>query len=559
MNPFPFLLLFLTMLPLAAQGMADERLQEQLRHRLELLGEPGELVAGGQVLHALTPLHILYQQRGWRPLWFGEGSGSPASLDQVIDAIDLAFEHGLEPAHYHRQRLSELLDRLAQRAATEVDQRLRADIELLASDALLTLAEHLAHGRIDPETIDPEWFISRDSTALLDRLAEAARGGNPGLRDILQRLLPIHSEYRTLVDRLALQRQLADSGEWTKIEGGRLLRPGENDARVPGIRSRLFGLGDLTGPDDAGSEQARLQYDSRLEEAVIRFQQRHGLATDGVVGPRTLAALNVSPGLRIDQLRANLERWRWLPRSLGEEYILVNIAGFSMVVVSDGNALMEQRVVVGTPYRRTPVFSGRMTYLVLNPSWEVPHSLAVQDQLPKIRENPAYLEEMGFALLQGWGVEEQRIDPRAVDWNALSARNFSYRLRQAPGPMNALGRVKFMFPNPHSVYLHDTPSRGLFSEENRARSSGCIRLEEPDRLTSWLLTERSSIMLPERLADIVESGRETTVPLDRPIAVHLLYWTAWVDDQDIVHYRDDIYQRDRRLIEALDDELSPGT
>lgn len=561
MRPFRCALLLLLALPwfmpLQAESLPiDERLREVLRHRLEVLDEPGEL-AGGRILHAAAPLRALYRERGWRPLWFGAETGSPASLSQVLSAIDLAFEHGLEPADYHRRRLAELLGRRKQSPPLEADPRLRADIELLASDALLTLADHLAHGRVDPETIDPEWFISRDSTALLDRLAEAAKGENLALRDILQRLLPTHAEYATLVDRLSLQRTLARSGEWAMIEGGALLRPGQSDARVPQIRRRLIALGDLGGGEELTSDQLGLRYDPLLEEAVKRFQQRHGLAADGIVGPRTLAALNVSPASRIDQLRANLERWRWLPRSLGEEYILVNIAGFNMAVFRDGEALMKQRVVVGTPYRRTPVFSGRMSYLVLNPSWEVPHKLAVEDQLPRIRENPAYLEEMGFSVLRGWGVDEQRIEPAAVDWSALSARNFPYRLRQAPGPLNALGRVKFMFPNPHSVYLHDTPSRGLFSEENRARSSGCIRVEEPERLMTWLLTERSRTMTPERLAVVVESGVETTVPLDEPLPVHLLYWTAWVDDHGIVQYRDDVYQRDGRLIEALDSDLSP--
>lgn len=530
---------------------AEDGLREQLRHRLETLGEPGELVAGGQLLYAVEALQGLYLQRGWQPIWFGDEVVPGGSLAQAIDAIDMASEHGLEAADYHRSRLVALLGRLDDALPAQVGRQLRVDIELLASDALLTLARHLAHGRIDPETIDPEWFISREPTALLDRLAEAARGQNLGVRGILEALLPNHGEYRALAERLALQRRLAGNGGWATIESGPLLRPADRDARVAAIRQRLVRLGDHERNGNPESNEPD-RYDATLEAAVIRFQQRHGLDGDGVVGPRTLAALNTSPRARIDQLRANLERWRWLPRDLGDEYIIVNIAGFTMQVVRRDDIVMEQRVVVGTPYRRTPVFTGRMTYLVLNPSWEVPHMLAVQDQLPRIRDNIEYLDEMGFALLQGWGIEERRIDPAEVDWTSLSASNFPYRLRQAPGPKNALGQVKFMFPNPHSVYLHDTPSRGLFSQENRALSSGCIRLEQPERLMQWLLSERAAIMDAARIDGIVGSGLETTVSLDRPLAIHLLYWTAWVDEAGVVHYRDDIYQRDQSLIDALD-------
>lgn len=537
---------------LAASVCEGGSLNEQLRQRLESPGEGGELVAAGEALYAVSALQALYLRRGWAPIWFENDDSGDAAIDRAIDALELARVHGLEPADYHRERLLELRERLATTHASELRRRLGVDLELLTSDALLTLALHLAHGRVDPETIDPEWFISREPATLLELLTQARRGHNTNIRGMLESLLPDHSEYRALVERLALHRHLARDAGWPVIANGPLLRPGEPDERVTAIRQRLERLGDLeqSGERETGAE-ADL-YDQALERAVIAFQRRHGLEADGIVGPHTLAALNIQPQARIDQLRANLERWRWLPRDLGDEYIIVSIAGFGMRVVSANEIVMEQRVVVGAPYRRTPVFTGRMTYLVLNPSWEVPHKLAVEDQLPRIRNGIEYLDEMGFALLQGWGVDERLIDPATVDWTTLSSRNFPYRLRQAPGPKNALGRVKFMFPNPHNVYLHDTPNRGLFSQENRALSSGCIRLEQPDRLTRWLLSERSAIMDAERIDSIIGGGRETTVRLDRPLTVHLLYWTAWVDETGTVHYRNDIYQRDRRLIEALD-------
>lgn len=537
--------------------LADPELRERLRHRLEVLHEPGRLVADDLLLHAAPLLQALYQQRGWEPLWFDEQARAQPLQAHLFDSIDLAYKHGLEPRHYHRDALTGLMQTLQAGDASNPDRRVLADFELLASDALLTLGHHLMHGRVDPETIDPGWMIQRENPDLLRRLADARGDGDIDPARILDALAPHYPEYRALVDRLALQRELLDNGPWPVIGPGPLIRPSDNDPRVVEIRQRLILLGDLPDPTENMQEQPE-HYDEELASGVRGFQRRHGLDIDAVIGPRTLAALNVSPSERIDQLRANLERWRWLPRELGEEYILVNIAGFSMRVHSYGETVMTQRVVVGTPYRRTPVFTGRMTYLVLNPSWEVPHRLAAQDQLPRIRADVDYLDRMGFAVLQGWGAEERRIDPAEVDWQALSSRNFPFRLRQAPGPENALGQVKFMFPNRHNVYLHDTPARGLFAQEERALSSGCIRIEDPDRLTRWLLSERAEIFSPEQIEAVLAGGRETTVRLNRPLPVHLLYWTAWVDERGQVQYRRDIYQRDGLLVEALNTQANPS-
>jgi L,D-transpeptidase YcbB len=540
------------MVATTSPALADPELRERLRHRMETLHEPGQLVAGGEILLATALLQRIYEARDWEPIWFDDQARPGPLSDQFDNALALAARHGLEPDHYHLHALAELRDLVARDVESSADRRILVDIELLSSDALLALGHDLMHGRVDPETIDPGWNIQREVPDLLERLAEERSDADIDLVQILDGLAPQYPQYRVLLERLALQRELAANGAWPAIASGALLRPGESDPRVRDIRRRLVFLGDLEMGDSPSGNEHGDRYDDALEVGVREFQRRHGLEIDGVVGPRTLAQLNTSPEQRIAQLRANLERWRWLPRDLGEEYILVNIAGFSMSVHSNGETVMTQRVVVGTPYRRTPVFTGRMTYLVLNPSWEVPHRLAVRDQLPRIRNDEDYLERMGFSVLQGWGTEERRIDPEEIDWDALSPRHFPYRLRQAPGPENALGQVKFMFPNHHNVYLHDTPARGLFAHEERALSSGCIRIEDPDRLTRWLLTERAEVLNSEQIRTILDSGRETTVRLNRPLSVHLLYWTAWVNDDDQVQYRRDLYERDSVLIEALD-------
>ena len=530
--------------PPAARADAD--LGEHLRQRLEAMHDASAAIAGGRTLQSLDLLQALYADRGWRPIWFDD-EGTPSALKaQLFAALDSAADHGLEPRHYHRDALAALVEM----RSAGVDISVPGDIELLASDGLLSLGSHLLHGKVDPESIDPGWLLQREVPDLFEALADGRGEGPVDLVAVLDALAPRYEAYLRLRERLAMQRELAGNGPWPAIESGPLLRPGEVDPRVSMIRQRLLFLGDLPETDPAASAVSDV-YDDGLVEAVQAFQRRHGLEVDGIVGPRTLAELNISPAERVGQLRANLERWRWLPRDMGDEYLLVNIAGYTLYVRAGGEIVMTQRVVVGTPARRTPVFTGRMTYLVLNPSWEVPPRLAVQDVLPRIRADEGYLDNMGFSVLQGWGSDERRIDPETVDWARLSARNFPYRLRQAPGPENALGQVKFMFPNRHNIYLHDTPARGLFGREERAFSSGCIRVEDADALTQWLLNQRSNIMSPERIRAVLDSGRETTVRLDRPLPVHLLYWTAWVDDQGGIHYRRDLYRRDLPLIAAL--------
>jgi murein L,D-transpeptidase YcbB/YkuD len=321
--------------------------------------------------------------------------------------------------------------------------------------------------------------------------------------------------------------------------------------RVAALAARLVASGELDMHDGD-------VFDAPLADAVRRYQTRHGLTADAVVGQATLASLNAPIQARIDRLIVNLERWRWLPETLGERYIIVNIAGFKLDLVEDGEAALSMRVVVGTPFRRTPVFSERISYLVLNPSWHVPHRIAITDKLPLIKANPDYLAQQNYALLQGWGADERVIDPATVDWPAVTRNDFPYRLRQAPGPFNALGRVKFMFPNKFSVYLHDTPARELFGRDARAFSSGCIRLERPLDLAETLLAAEpgwSRTAIDAALA----TGREQTVRLGRPVPVHLLYWTAWVDPADgTLNFRDDIYGRDTRVLAALR-EQPPAT
>jgi len=326
-----------------------------------------------------------------------------------------------------------------------------------------------------------------------------------------------------------------------------MILPDAVDPRLEAVSRRLQLLGDLAGYHFAG------RYDSELVRAVRQFQSRHGLEPDGRIGENTLTALNVTPARRAEQVQVNLERWRWLRRPPQSRYLQINIAAFELRLVDGERTVLRKPVIVGLDYRQTPVFSDLVRYLVFNPSWTVPYRLAVLDKLPEIRRDPSYLEKYGFILYQAGS--SAVVDPGTVDWSRVSIGRFPYRLVQQPGPWNALGQVKFMFPNRYGVYLHDTPSRELFSHAQRAFSSGCIRVADPLVLAETLL--RGQHWNRERIDAVLAAGATETVYLDQPVPIHIEYWTAWVDDAGLLQFRNDIYQRDGPLLAALSAPILP--
>ncbi|MDX1634592.1 MAG: L,D-transpeptidase family protein [Marinobacter sp.] len=539
---------------------------EELRQRLEALNQGHPVTAFGEPLMAREALFNFYHERAYTPAW-----DSADHRRQMVAAIARAAEDGLEPNDYHVAPLRDLLEQpLESLQPTE-----RVDLDLLLSDSFLMLASHLLEGKVNPESIDAEWLANRRQRLMAPVLTEALASAD--LTSQLAALRPAQAGYAALLAARASLLPLLTL-DWSPLPAGPALKPGMVDDRVPALRQRLVALGDL--PPEAVSEDtaelavdpvaedltglpavlpetadARL-YDEALQASVRRFQARHGLEDDAVVGRDTLSALNVSPGRRLQQVDLNLERWRWLPDQLGDTHVMVNIAGFEMRVMANGEERLRKRVIVGRPYRRTPVFSDQIRYLVFNPTWTVPRKLMVQDKLPEIIADPDYLNRLGFTVYDGWGADRQVVDPLSIDWTALTPRNFPYQLVQEPGPENALGQVKFMFPNKFDVYLHDTPARDLFSQTERSFSSGCIRVEDPLTLAAILLADDPA-WTPERIQQLVDSKKLTTVTLKKPVPVHLEYWTAWVDEAGHLHFRKDIYQRDDRLLLALRTPLNP--
>jgi murein L,D-transpeptidase YcbB/YkuD len=348
-------------------------------------------------------------------------------------------------------------------------------------------------------------------------------------------------------------RRIAADGGWTALAGGQTLELGVQSEAVIHLRKRLEKSGDLLSEVNriAANSMTLSRFDRAVAMAVAAFQRRHGLKIDGKVGPQTLAALNVPVEARIDTLRANMERRRWVPTELGHRHLRVNIPAFELEVVDGGRVIKTLRVVVGRPKRPTPVLSGRMTYLELNPYWHVPPRIARKDILPKVQADPDYLLQKGFHVFSDWTAQARELDPRGIDWSQVSQHSFPYKLRQDPVPSNALGQVKFMFPNKHSIYLHDTPAKGLFEKERRSFSSGCVRVEAPRELAALLLTDTPA-WDEGRLVAAFDMQKPKVVRLKNPMPVHLQYWTAWVDaDDGRIHFREDIYKRDGALLKAL--------
>ena len=364
----------------------------------------------------------------------------------------------------------------------------------------------------------------------------------------LKNLLPLDPGYNRLRQCLADYRKMARKAIWPLVPDGPKIRKGDWSSRIELLRRRLT----LTGDLDSEKEMGGHFFDENVDQAVRRFQHRHGLEVDGVVGPATLAALNISVEERIWQVQVNLERWRWLPPNLGERYILVNIANYGLEVIEKTNPILTMRAVVGKRYQRTPVFSALMTYMVFQPYWNVPPNIAKKEILHLVQKDPNYLEKNQMKVFQGWGTErKEEIDPQTVNWARITPDHLPYNFRQEPGKMNALGRIKFMFPNKFHVYLHDTPARELFQRTIREFSHGCIRIEKPIDLALYLLSG-SPGWSEERLLEEIEKSIDRIVRIQNPFPVHVLYWTAWVDEDGTLQFRNDIYGRDEPLKKALE-------
>jgi len=523
--------------------LADPDSDMLRRIRARISAETNALLAGAS-REELEDVAAFYTLRNERRAWTHAGGWTDAGRD-AIACITSASRDGLEPERYHLARLL-ALEMSFRNAASRSEPPFDWDVVL--THGLTRLLRHLAYGRVHPDRIDDQWFapkpVDRDIASLAAGAADSGR-----VREVIDALLPTHPGYARLREALVSYRNIQRSGGWPIVPSGEAIRPGESDARISTVRRRLSVT---DGPMSVSSKNPDV-YDTALVNAVKRFQKRHGIADDGVLGPKTIQAMNVPVETRIQQILLNLERWRWLGQDWGMRHIAVNIADYSLEAVESGKAVLNMRVVVGQTYRRTPVFSERLRYIVLNPYWNVPKKIAVEDKLPLIKKDPGYLIRNRIHVFSARGDENgPEINPYTIDWSKLHADYFPYRLKQDPGDRNALGRIKFLLPNKYAIFLHDSPQRQLFQRTVRGYSSGCIRLEKPVDLAVEVL-KNAPEWHRERILSTIQSGITTAIPVREPIMVHLLYWTAWVDEQGVVNFREDIYDRDRPLWIALQD------
>ena len=532
----------LILLCCAGTAAAQSPTSRDLRSYFEGLDAGAPAVVAGQTLLEGATLAAFYRSRDHAPVWT-DGGPLADQLGALLDAIRRSEAHGLNPARYHQAALLERMqpppkDAGHPAAPDAGHARAAADLalELLASDAFLLQARHRSAGAVAPKRLDPEWFLVKPDTDPAVAL-QRTLSGPTSVADVLDSLWPHSAEYRELVAHRARILALGDV-QSVQVPPGPLLRPGSSDVRVVLLKTRLLGPGDHSP-----------HFDQDLRAAVLEFQRSAGLETDGLVGNATLEVMNASRFSWVDRIDANLERWRWLPADEPDTYVRVNIASFSLRVISHGEDVLRMGVIVGRPYRRTPIFSEPIRYMVFNPYWNVPYKLAVQDKLPLLKENPAELDAQGYEVRpEGAG---GFLPVSAMDWSGVTRRNFRHLLRQRPGTHNALGRVKFMLPNSHAVYLHDTPGRELFAKQERSFSSGCVRLSEPLELARWILNHDGRPGDAARVAELAAGDQTTTIYLRKPLPTYLVYFTAFTDDAGDVVFRRDLYQRDSAIVAAL--------
>ncbi|WP_246255563.1 L,D-transpeptidase family protein [Cyclobacterium plantarum] len=496
-------------------------------------------------IYSRSYLLTFYSERAFLPGWLEESKPSCEALELRLLIQQSKFD-GLVPADYHLEQLNFLFERsLSDEILTEKEL---AKMDILLSDAFMLLAKHLYQGKVHPEHLEGIWDIQskEDDPRLLEKLNLALAKQN--VRQQLFSLhpkFPIYQRMRQSLKKYYEMEQASTGLNWKNPVPEEPLEPGQAATQIPAIRDILIFWKDLENYAQGVGEIE--VYDSLMMEGVKRFQLRNGLLPDGKLGKATIEALNQDPKALIDKAMVNMERLRWLPDTTLQEFVLVNIANYSMDYIRERDTLLHSNAIVGQSYRKTPVFNAEMSYLVFSPTWTVPPTILKNDVIPAVKKDIGYLAVKRMKILDFSGRE---IDPKAINWSGISRNNFPYMVRQTPGRHNALGLVKFMFPNKYNVYIHDTPSRELFFRADRALSSGCIRIQKPFELAQLLLSDQP-LWNEERIRNAMESGKEQTVTLKKKIPVIILYLTFWSDGAFRENIRRDIYSRDGELLKLL--------
>lgn len=481
-----------------------------------------------------------YEKREFAPAWIRNDAEPRRQMESLTKALNEAGKEGLDPELYGFSALEERRKEASKGFLSQkgFDPKEAGTLDVWLTYLYMKYASDLADGLSDLARADRSWQIKPEKVDPLAHLEQALDENR--ILDSLLELTPKDSEYRNLRQVLADYKAQASRGGWPKIPATLRLKPGQKSPQLHALAQRLAATGDFKGTQAA-------TYDEPLQDAVKRFQRRHGLADDGIVNPAVVAEMNVPIERRIDQIELNLERWRWLPRDPGSRYLLVNIPEMRLEVRENGKVPLSMRVIVGKKDTPTPIFNDEMSHIVFSPYWNVPPGIAKDETLPALMNDPGFLTRNNMEVVDKAG---RTIEPSSIDWMDPA----SFRFRQRPGSSNALGLVKFMFPNQYNVYLHDTPTDSLFGRAARLFSHGCVRVEQPEELAAYVLRDQPD-WTRERIHEAMHAGEERTVKLREPIPVFIGYWTARVAPDGLVQFRHDVYGVDSRLNAMIDNRM----
>ncbi len=509
-----------------------------------------------------------YADRGYSLAWLSFDEPLEQT-DQLLKAMSEAHKEGLDPNSYRIVEIEELRDNLfkeksrkearqenkarvsknetiATEAKAQDTLRLNnlARLDFLLTSTYLTYASHLLNGKINPGEKE-EWFSKPREADFSAHLADAIQAKN--IEASLMDLVPKNKAYAQLKQSLATYREIP-AESWKALHGQVDLKAGDRGSEVLTLKKRLVATGDLDAALITSADS--IVFTPGLVDALKKYQVRHGLEENGKLNPQTLGSLTVLLQARMEQIMLNMERMRWLPDNFGEKYVLVNIPDYRLKLVEGEKTTLEMKVIVGKEYNATPIFSDTMEYVVFSPTWTVPLSIASEEMLPKIKKDPNYLQKNNLTIYDGWDKDAAPLDPKKVDWKKIDAEEFNYKIVEAPGRANSLGRIKFMFPNSLAIYLHDTPAGHLFERSDRSFSHGCIRVEKPVALAEYLLKDKG--WDEPKIQEAMQQEEPEEVLLSEKLPVHLVYWTAWVGEDGSLQFREDIYKHDQKQQRARD-------
>ena len=539
---FLFIILFAFIFLGATCGGKNEKSQQSSNKQLPV--EPIDsvylenfLLSNPEYKSQRKKLFKFYNRRNFSLAWFDKKDLVPQA-GMFLNMLNNIETEGLPAAKFDFKKLLENYNKVAvlkKNDATAIEVK---DLDLMLTASYFTYVKNLWHGAVDSKDEDIEWFVQRKKIKYgktLDAILEAK--GDP-----FSKFEPLNPEYKKLKVLLADYRAIEKKGGWPVISIEQKLVKGDTSAQILNVKKYFNVTGDLKS-----SNQKNL-LDESVEEAVKAFQKRHGLTEDGILGGKTVEEMNTPITKRIEQIIINMERWRWVPQNFSDNYLMVNIPEYKLRIYEKEKEVMNMNVIVGKAANSTPIFNDELEFVVFNPYWNLPKSIVINEMLTLLRKNPVIIEKENMEVYQG--KPENLIDPYTVDWNAVDSENPPYQIRQKPGGNNALGKMKFLFPNEYDVYLHDTPGHELFSQAKRGFSHGCIRLEKPKELALYLLRNDAE-WNNQNIDQLLTTDEEKFVKLQKKVPVYILYFTSWVDAQGIPHFRDDIYSHDEKLAKSF--------